>query len=189
MTTDSSRKRTRSSVTTAACKCSWLERAAAEPENPVFFDSKMGEYQLRHSDGGYSALQHCPWCGGAAPKSKRSSFFASVPSSEWSRLASLTAGVKTVEEAVQKFGPPESGDSQGLTIYPSSHEREPQRAESYRTVTFSNMSKVANVVLHDYGPKGIGFSFTAKYLGTPKSTRARSTSRLRRPTSKRRGKT
>jgi hypothetical protein len=93
------KKPTPRSVTTVACKCGWLERAADEPVNPVSFDERMAQYQLRHTDGGFSRLYHCPWCGGAAPLSKRSSFFATVPSAEWRRLAALTANVKTIEES------------------------------------------------------------------------------------------
>lgn len=181
--TSQRKKPTHSSVTNVSCKCGWLERAADEPVNPVYFDAKMREYQLRHSDGGYSLLYHCPWCGGAAPPSRRSSFFAVVPSAEWNRLAELTSGVKTVEQALRKLGPADEGEPLGLTIYPAAG-GEPPRAEGYRTLTFSTVSKVANVVLNDFGPRGVSFSFHAKGLAQTRPQRRSQTRRALRKKSR-----
>ncbi len=38
-------------------------------------------------------------------------------------------------------------------------------------MTFSKLSKVTDVTLADYGPKGVGFSFSGKYIGKPKGVR------------------
>lgn len=160
------------SVTDIPCSCGWLERAADEPVTPISFDKDMGEYHLDQADGGFMRLHHCPWCGGAAPRSRRASHFAAVPDGEWRRLAALTAGVKTVKEAIRRFGRPERHSQGGLTTTVPSTGSEPQRSESFRTLTFSKLSKVANVDLADYGANGVRFMFSAKPLKSRRGLRA-----------------
>ena len=151
-------------VTRVACRCDWLLREASEPVSPVQFDEEMGEYHVRHTDGGFSILRHCPWCGGVAPKSKRASQFETVPTAEWQRLATLTSTVKSVEEALTRFGKPDREDPGGLELEHSRKASKADRARSFRTLVFSKLSSVAEVGLDDYGPAGICFSFTAKAL-------------------------
>jgi hypothetical protein len=43
---------------------------------------------------------------------------------------------------------------------------------SYRMLTFKGLSDCADVILIDYGPKGIEFAFQGKYLGSGKSASA-----------------
>src|SRR5258706_6787452 len=96
------------SVTSKACGCGFLEASAAEPTSVIVYDDRMGEYQLKRPDGsGSGPIYHCPFCGGAAPKSKRATFFARVTWAEIARLKKVTAPVKTVQEAIAAFGAPE----------------------------------------------------------------------------------
>ena len=73
-------KPTFSSVTDTLCVCGYLERASEEPEVPIVFDAKVNEYHIANigKNGGHRVIYHCPWCGGAAPRSKRASLFATV---------------------------------------------------------------------------------------------------------------
>jgi hypothetical protein len=175
------RKPTSSSVTSTPCRCAWLKNAASDPEVPVKFDHDVGEYQVEHRDGGYSVVRHCPWCGGAAPASMRASLFATLSSAELRRLGRLTARLKTVEDAVAALGEPDLCETEGLTIETPSRGRRPARVEVFPTMTFSRLSKVADVTLADHGPKGIGFSFSPKFIGKPEaSPRRRRRSKLRR---------
>jgi hypothetical protein len=167
------RKPTPSSVTSTPCRCPWLRNAAAEPEVPVKFDEAVGEYHVEHRGGGYSVIRHCPWCGGVVPPSKRASLFATITSAELRRLARLTAKLETVEDALAKLGEPDHREPKGLTIHRPARGRRSPRVETFPTMTFSKLSTVADVTLADYGPRGIGFSFSPKYVGKPKGSRPR----------------
>jgi hypothetical protein len=95
------------SVTSTACKCKWLERAAAEPTDPVVCDELTGEYHITKPGGGHMVIYHCPFCGGAAPLSRRDELFAHITHAEADRLHALTAGFKTVDQAIAALGAPE----------------------------------------------------------------------------------
>lgn len=141
------RKPTPSSVTSTPCRCAWLRNAAAKQEVPVRFDEEVGEYHVEHRDGGFSIIRHCPWCGGAAPRSRRASLFATVPSAELRRLGRLTAGLKTVGDALAKFGEPDQREPDGLAIHAPARGRRRASVETFPTMTFSNLSNVADVTL------------------------------------------
>lgn len=158
------------SVTATRCKCSWLQQASDEPTVPVRFREEVGEYQVENRDGGYLVIRHCPWCGGAAPRSKRASLFATMPQAEVERLKRLTANLKTLDEALAVLGKPDRRDAEGLTVRAPERGRRPANVETFPTMTFSKLSKVADVTLADYGPKGVGFSFSPKYIGKPERT-------------------
>jgi hypothetical protein len=96
---------------------------------------------------------------------------AVIPSAELRRLGRLTAKLTTVENALATLGDPDHRDPEGLTSHTPVRGRRPARIESFRTMTFSKLSKVADVTLTDYGPKGIGVSFSPKYVGKPKVSR------------------
>lgn len=168
------RKPTPTSVTATRCKCSWLQQAAAEPTVPVKFNEEVGEYQVESRDGGYLVIRHCPWCGGVAPPSRRASLFATMPQAEVERLKRLTANLKTLDEALAALGKPDRRDPEGLTVHTPERGRRPAHVETFPTMTFSKLSKVADVTLANYGPKGVGFSFSAKYVGKPRRTPRRS---------------
>lgn len=134
---------------------------------PIVFDSRMNEYHLTHvgrGKKGYSLIYHCPWCGGRAPYSKRATFFAVITSSEMTRLQKLTAGLKSLDDAKRRFGRPSRDRAQGMGIITPGSARKPSQAISYRTLTFTRLSKTADVLVVDYGPKGIGVTFQGKYL-------------------------
>jgi hypothetical protein len=131
----------------------------------------MGEYQLTHPDGGYSVLYHCPWCGGANPRSKRATRFATISVREAVRLQRLTAGLRTVDQAVAALGLPDVDEPHGTIIKTWKTERRASTEAAYRTLTFQQLSKVADVVLTDMGPLGVTVSWHGKYIGT-KSRRA-----------------
>jgi hypothetical protein len=168
-------KPTRSSVTSEPCGCGYLQRACDEPTVPIVFDEEMGEFQIEHPrGGGYSVLYHCPWCGGAAPRSKRSRRFATISTEEATRLRSLTAELTSVDAAIIALGSPDVDDPIGTSVSTVGSGNEPPRVTSYRMLTFRGLSDCADVILIDYGPKGVAFTFQGKYLGTAKSASAQS---------------
>jgi len=157
------------SVTTVPCACSYLSRAADEPDSSIVFDADMNEYKFRVGPG-HMIIRHCPWCGGTAPKSKRSSLFAQITDAEMRRLGALTKGIKTVEEAIEKFGPPDNDRPAGMTIKSPGTGTTPETVESHRVLTYNGLSDTATVSLVDYGPsRGLGLTLSGKYIGKPGS--------------------
>ena len=57
------------------CKCGMLEQMADDPKCPVHFDARLNEYHISCEDGGQMMVYFCPFCGGRAPKSRRSLTF------------------------------------------------------------------------------------------------------------------
>jgi len=111
------RKPTRFSVSAAPCQCRFLEEASVEPASPIVFDEKMNEYHIeRVAKGrrGHYVIYHCPFCGGAAPRSRRHTFFATITSAEEERLFTLTSGLKSFEDVVAKLGKPDSDLDPGV---------------------------------------------------------------------------
>jgi hypothetical protein len=162
-------KRHEQSVTAEPCGCGYLERMAAEANGPITYDSELNEYLLRWPDGTLSQgpIYHCPFCGGAAPESRRASLFATVTTAELMRLRDLTAGLETLEQATAKFGSPQADIPDGITIQTPGSAQEPSQAASYRKVTWTGLSQVADVELVHYGVRGVKFIFTGTYVGKP----------------------
>jgi len=156
-------------VTTVPCRCKYLERASDDPENPIFFDADVNEYNYRGIGKSRSTwgIRHCPWCGGAAPKSKRASLFATVTREEEQRLRDITRGLKSVEDVIEKFGKPDHEMAEGLVTKSAESDTEPSKIRSYRVLHYFRLSETADVHFTDY-EGGVRATFQGKYLGKPK---------------------
>ena len=159
-------KPTFASVTTKPCACNWPRDVSREPENSVRFDESTGEYEFVTPSGGKLNIYHCPFCGGAMPRSRRAELFAYVSEAEVARLDELTANLRSVDEAVRVFGPPERDMAAGMRERTPARGGQPPRVASYRVLTFSRLSETADVQLIDCGPDDIRFSYVGKHLGT-----------------------
>jgi hypothetical protein len=165
-------RRTSASVSDRACTCHFLERAAAEPTSSIVFDERTNEYHIvgrgagRH---GHLVVYHCPFCGGAAPKSKRSSLFAHITHAEAGRLNNLAAGMRTVREAIAKLGKPDDDMPAGLRSGRAGSTTEPPTLTSYRTLRYERLSKTVDVLLVDEGPaRGLRVTLQGKHVGAPR---------------------
>lgn len=155
-------KRTHSSVTDQPCECRYLENAADDPDSPILFDETTGEYQFQYDEqrrsrfqhlsravwgdaGHYATLiiYHCPFCGGAAPESKRHLLFETISREEESRLSELLKNIKSIDDAIQQFGQPDF-DGQSATKTPES-EHHPSKIEHHRDIRYHGLSDVADV--------------------------------------------
>jgi hypothetical protein len=135
------------------CDCGWLERAANDPSVPIGFDAQTNEYFLRAGTPGDAEAHHvikfCPWCGGDAPVSHRTSLFEVVTPEETIRLHEFMSKSRTRDDVIREWGPPDEYIDNGYT------ETEPQRPDTpARTVTFDVMrykkvsqSAVVDVIL------------------------------------------
>ena len=74
-----------------------------------------------------------------------------------------------MKEAIARFGKPAEAKRRGMTIRIPATKSAPETAESFPTLTFSELSKTADVTLVDYGPRGVAFQYSPR----AKRTRAR----------------
>src|SRR5262245_45085220 len=93
---------------TARCKCGFLESQANHPDSPIRFDPGLNEYHFIYrtttSADAKMMIYHCPFCGGRAPKSRRSESFHRLTDVERQRLCELTKDVRTLQDAAAAFG-------------------------------------------------------------------------------------
>jgi hypothetical protein len=154
------------------CTCRFLQREADEPRSPIVFDETLNEYHLTHSnDGprGYSMIYHCPFCGGAAPSSKRGSLFADITDEESRRLRALGDELRSVDEVIARLGPPTQDQAGGLTTHSPESDERPAELHSYRVLVYSDLSETADVRFTDFGPaRGVRMSLQSKYVGAKK---------------------
>jgi hypothetical protein len=157
------------SKTSTPCDCHWLERAAEDPEWPVEFDERLNEYHLRHGSGqGQAPIYHCPFCGGAAPRSRRAKLFARVHHEEAKRLHELTKSLRTVDEVLATLGKPDFDRDAGLTDEVPERDGKAGQTEVFRTLVYSGKSATADIhvtLLRGGEVKSIGF--LGKYVGKP----------------------
>ena len=150
------------SVTDEPCTCSYLQRAADDPKNPIRFDTTTGEYQFLHGDG-MLVIYHCPFCGGTAPKSKRNLLFAQIHDPEQSRLAELLDGIETIDGALARFGKPDF-EGTSVTTHPE-RANEPPRIEHHRDIRYHNLSDVAEIWITERPDGKIFWHLQGKYIG------------------------
>lgn len=155
-------KPTHSSVTEKLCECRYLEDAANDPDLPIQFEETAGEFQFQYEEQRPSCFQylsraiwghsvpaamlviyHCPFCGGAAPKSKRHLLFATISRDEESRLSKLLKSIKTIDDAIRELGQPDSDGHLG-TKTPES-ESQPSKIVHHRRIRYRGLSEVADV--------------------------------------------
>lgn len=148
------------------CGCGWLEREANEPESPIVFEPRMNEYHIQRQDSGFLMVYYCPFCGGAAPRSKRDLLFAVITEQERGRLTDLVAEIRTVGDALRILGKPDM-DAHSSGQYPE-EDGSPPRVELYRHLLYSHFSDTAIIRLTEMPDGRVSISFQGKYIGTPK---------------------
>lgn len=133
------------------------------------FDETLNEFHITHvNEGprGYTMIYHCPMCGGAAPASKRASFFAHITDEESRRLRALGDELRSLEDVIAKLGPPTHDQRRGLVTHSPECDEKPAEVHGYRVLVYSNLSETANVRFTDYGPgRGVHMSLESKYIG------------------------
>ncbi len=180
-------KRTHSSVTDMPCECRYLQDAADDPDLPIMFDESTGEYQFQYYEQNPTRLQHlsrviwntkpqhamlviyhCPFCGGAAPKSKRHLLFETIPRDEESRLAELLQNIKTIDDAIEQLGQPDM-DGHVANKKPES-EGNPPKIDHNRDIRYHNLSDVADVRITERPDGSAYWQLQGKLKGARKGT-------------------
>ncbi len=183
-------KPTYASVTQKPCKCGYLQRAADDPSSPIVFDPELNEYNFEYPDpelNEYSfedpspcgdgaregtkatlRMYHCPFCGGAAPESKRELLFAVISAKEQRRLYELLDGIKTIDEAIRVLGPPDEDGPHGVTQSHPEREGKAPTVQSFRTLNYRQLSETAEVCIVDYQKDRVHVMLRGKYIGLPR---------------------
>jgi hypothetical protein len=110
-------------------------------------------------------IYHCPFCGGAAPKSKRELLFAIIPPHEEQRLAVLLGSVRTLRSALKRLGKPERDDPWGTLKQTSEDGDRPPTRTRHRTLVYERLSSVADVWITESTDGLAHWELTGKYLG------------------------
>jgi hypothetical protein len=156
-----------SSVTDTACTCGYLERAANDPDLPIAFDACLREYHFWYQVPGdempsFLVIYHCPFCGGAAPKSLRASLFHVVPEAERARLLKRFEMIRTLRDAEEQLGKPDEDNPHGSTSRYPEEGSCPPRDEIHRTYLYRSLSEVAEVVFTEHADGNVSTTFSGK---------------------------
>src|SRR6266851_7386421 len=155
------------SKTDIECDCSYLDRMADDPDMPIKYDARLNEFQFVYHIGlieGQLLIRHCPFCGGKAPPSKRSSMFAIISSSETARLVSLTKSLKTVGDVLLALGEPDEDHESGLVVTRPEKDGNPPESQSFRTLVYKAVSETADIHVTVYPQDKVTFRFQSKYI-------------------------
>ena len=163
------KKRTFASVTEEPCSCGSLSSQADDPDSPIIYDKKLHEYRIEYpgSRHGIIMIYHCPFCGGAAPESKRDNLFAVVSNSEVDRISKMLEKVKSLDDATQILGPPDQDEPRGFTACSPEKDGKTPTVESFRSLTYKKLSDTAYICIIEHPKDGIRVCLQGKYIGPP----------------------
>jgi hypothetical protein len=165
-------KPTFASVTTMPCVCGNLEHFAEDPDAPIIFDVRSHEYQFKYhgEDGDLTemiVIYHCPFCGGAAPKTQRELLFARITHEEETRLAELLEPIKSIADAIATLGPPDyDGHSISRTF---EKEGQPPQTAFQRHIRYGALSTIADIWINEREDGKIHWQLQGKPLAEPRS--------------------
>jgi hypothetical protein len=147
------------------CDCGWLERAANDPSNPIWFDAEVNEYYLRAGASDAHAqhvIRFCPWCGGDAPVSHRDTLFEVITPEESIRVTQLWKGLGTREDVVKAWGPPNEYIAQGFGETEKEEQGKPTRTVYYDVMRYNNLSSTAVIDVILCAGERVLFSYSTK---------------------------
>lgn len=159
-------QRTYASVTAIACERGYLQRSADDPDVPIEFDQETNEFHFSYG-GATLIIYHCPYCGGAARKSKRSLLFAAISSEEQERLTDLLRPVRSIRSALRRLGESERDDPGGLWVMRHEKDGQAPTRQRYRTLTYERLSEVADVSIAERADGSIHWHLIGKALNHP----------------------
>ena len=160
-------KPTSASVTTTPCSCNYLQNAADDSRNPIVFDAETCEYHFGFGEHQLS-IYHCPFCGGAAPASKRDKLFVDIAPGERARLAQLLAPVDSIETAIAVLGPPDFDGFMNMKYRAA--DGESPRLSRQREIRYLRLSDTADVWVTETHTGRAFWQLQGKYVCNQKHT-------------------
>lgn len=168
-----SERRNHASVTDVDCTCGYLQRAADDPDVPIQFEASTGEYQFTYQTEVWGpsmlVIYHCPFCGGAAPESKRALLFHAISDAEEDRLKDLLLPIKTIADALERFGEPDSDVPFGMASMRDEADGQPSSIQYERTLRYGSLSEIADVEIMEASGGRVSFSLSGKRKALPRS--------------------
>lgn len=150
----------------APCKCGFLETQANHPDSPIRFDPELKEYHFIHrmstSGEAMMMIYHCPFCGGRAPKSRRSELFHRLTDAERRRLCNLTKNMRTLEDVTAAFGKPDIKQPIGMVVTKPERDGKAETTQSYPMMIYRKLSSTAEVHVTVYPNDRVGITFQGK---------------------------
>lgn len=144
------------------CTCGILERASREPGHVIRWDDNVGEFYIAWGEDQRMNVYYCPICGGSAPPSRRGSLFHTISQAERERLFELTSGIETVQDVISQWGEPDLRMSTGLSKITPERDDQPETAQSFPAMIYSNLSEVAEVRVVVFPMGRVEFLFSGK---------------------------
>jgi hypothetical protein len=143
-----------------------LQNEANHPDSPIRFDAKLNEYHIIHrtsTDGeAMMMIYHCPFCGGRAPKSRRSELFHRLTNAERQRLSKLTKDMRTIQDVTAAFGEPDIKHDVGMMQTMPERDGKPETTRSFPVMIYTKLSETADVHVAIYPTDKVGISFQGK---------------------------
>lgn len=138
--------------------CEHMRVMASDPDVPISFDPAERQFYLSCEGEARTdriTVRFCSSCGVSMPRSvERYVDVAAIPDEN---LRPLLAGVRAVEHALNRLGPPDA-EFRGGRTYAAGDPYEPKHGP-FRTLTWSKLSDSMEVTLIDMGSDGIQFLF------------------------------
>ena len=129
------------------------------------FDPRTNEFNIVKGDRSIR-IYHCPFCGGKAPESLRPTVFAHVSAEEQERLVLLGTGFESFAQIIKRLGQPNRDDPVGATIGMPAPDGQITQFSSYRVLTYSQLSQVAELQFHLHADGAVArLHVAAKYIG------------------------
>ncbi len=152
------------SVTSTPCTCGYLQRMANDSNSPIAYDETVNEYHYQSLGGARLAIYHCPWCGGVAPNSHRSSLFHELKRESCDAICNRTASCATLDDVIAILGQPDDDEYTGVRY----HEKpdRPPRVDRVRRITFHDLYEEMIVSFEQRFDGAIAVSFSPKPLET-----------------------
>jgi hypothetical protein len=111
-------------------------------------------------------IYHCPFCGGAAPPSKRATLFTTFTPDEQRRLYRLFDGMRTLQEVIAVLGPPDEDKERGLTVQAPERGGQAPTLRRFRTLRYTRLSDTADVEVYADPTEGkVQVMLMGKYIG------------------------
>jgi len=107
-------------------------------------------------------IYHCPFCGGKAPKSHRDDLFHRLSLAEKIRLSKSTKDLHTIDDVIAALGEPDIREPTGVIMTTPERDGNPEKTQVYPMMTYTGLSKAANVVVTVYANDSVRIHFEGK---------------------------
>jgi len=128
-----------------SCKCGVLDHASKEPDHVVRWDDKDKTFYLAYGQHGRLMIYYCPFLRRQSSRRATKIAFAHISDAEMNRLRTIIDGLKTVDDVIAHFGPPDERKEVGSTVTKPEKDAKPAITNNYATIHCRKLSEVADM--------------------------------------------